>query len=357
MTEKHAYLLISDLHDTYRKKENRVDYQTEIKLVKEYVIKLIQKYRKDNTKVYLIFMGDVFDTGYKEVFSSTTANNFFIFLRNICDGIYLLFGNHELTYYSGNPIYTLFRTISSKKIQRVQNKMWKPQGIFETFHVVDEICDGDTIIHFNHYGTNISKAVDGYVNIALFHQDVVCSEILDDMQRHLHRTLYGSHPINFEQSDIFEGIHYNFFGHLHSVYGEWKLISDKTGWETRLEYLASLGRPNYTEVHDDFLERDIPAIVLEDGRFVGIEHNRFLLKSYAESVREDVVKKNKERYEAVKERKEIRNYDPLSDEPVKNLLERCTSSEQQKMMMELLMTGGAIYEQGLKNRIAKAMEV
>ncbi len=353
--EKHAYLLISDLHDSYKKKENRYSYEDEIRFVKKKLISVIQDLSGKGHKVFLIFMGDVFDTGYRDVFSSTIANNFFIFLRGMCDGMYLLFGNHELTYYSGNPIYTLIQNIESEKVRGIQNKMWKPQGLFQTFSVVDQITDGDTVIHFNHYGTRLSKPVSGKVNIALYHQDVVCPEILEDMQARQKRTLYGFTLNNFDDSGIFEGIDFNFFGHMHSVYGEWTWESACTGWKSKLQYLASLGRPNYLEVNNDFLERDMPAIVVEDGKFSGIIHNRFVLPTYEECVRSEIVAIEKKNYESIKERKEIRSYLPTSDDPVRNLYERCTTAEQQTVLKELLTVGTTSAEKEIKERIREVL--
>lgn len=352
---RNAYLLISDLHDSHKKKGNRYNYQDEIHFVKKKIIATAQDLKADGCCVYLVFMGDVFDTGYKEIFSSAQANNFFIFLRSLCEGIYLLFGNHELTYYNGNPIYTLLKEIKSKKVRAIQNKMWKPHGFFQTIEVVDRIDDGDTVIHFNHYGTPVSKAVEGKVNVALYHQDIVCPEIVEDMQSRQRRKLYGLHSRDFDNSGIFEGIDYNFFGHMHSIYGEWDWESERTGHRSRLQYLASLGRPNYLEVNDDFLERDLPAVMVDNEKFSGIVHNRFSLPGYGQCIKDDVVALERQSYEMVKSRKQIRNYVPTSDNPIRNMRERCQNAEQQAIFDEMLETGTTALERNLKEKIREVL--
>lgn len=348
---KNAYLLISDLHDSATGKANRYDYPGEILDVKKQIIRLTKKYKEAFDRVFIIFLGDVFDRGYQDVFGGTIANNFFILLRDLCDGIYLLFGNHELTYYKGNPIYTLFSEIESEKIRNVQNKLRKPQGIFQTMRVVDLIEDGEVFIHFNHYGTDQSKPVTGKVNIALFHQDVVCPQILDAMQQGLNRTLYGSKPLDFDDAGIFENINHAFFGHMHSVYGEWDWKSEVTEWTATLHYLGSLGRPNYLEVNDSQLERDIPCILVTDGKFDSIISNKFFLRSYDECVKPDIVTENQEKYEKTKERKEQKFYEPVYDEPIKNLVSRCNTQERIQRMEELLSFGKALVEDDIRKQM------
>lgn len=51
---------------------------------------------------------------------------------------------------------------------------------------------------------------------------------------------------------------------MHQVYGTWGYTNPKTGKSSVLCYLASLGRSNVTEVNDDFLERNVPAVLIDD---------------------------------------------------------------------------------------------
>ena len=81
--------------------------------------------------------------------------------------------------------------------------------------------------------------------------------------------------------------------------------------------LASLGRTNETEVQDTFLERNLPAILFLDGKFIGVEDNKFDLPSRAECINEAVVLKNKVYRKTLQERKNLAllqfTYDPLEN--------------------------------------------
>ena len=125
--------------------------------------------------------------------------------------------------------------------------------------------------------------------------------------------------IDFTKLNVLNNYDYAFCGHLHTVYGKFINIDDITGWRCNLYFLASLGRPNVTEVVDTFLERNIPAVVIEGGKFKCVEDNIIKLPMRTFCVKEDVVKKEKEIYQA---NKELRNCDDLlpdTDNPINNL--------------------------------------
>ena len=91
-------------------------------------------------------------------------------------------------------------------------------------------------------------------------------------------------------------------------------------------YLASLGRSNVTEVNDDFLERNVPAVLIDDGHYSRVENNLFLLPDRQSSVREDIVKEQKAAYQVVKEQRELKNYSPMGDDPVNEIENVCNGS-------------------------------
>lgn len=99
--------------------------------------------------------------------------------------IYSVIGNHELSYYSSNPFYTLVSDIESDKVQSILNRVWQPVGSAGVIKVVDSLEDGEVLFHFNHFGTTIAKPVVGKHNIGLFHQDIVNSEILNNSAENL----------------------------------------------------------------------------------------------------------------------------------------------------------------------------
>lgn len=336
-SNKNAYVIITDLHDTYVKKQNRFSYRNEIMFVKREIFRTIDKYKEKGYSVSLIFLGDIFDRGYLKTFDAVEANNEFICLRNSCDAIYSVLGNHELSFYSDNPFYTLVTEVESKKVQSISNKTWTPKGTLPVLRIPDALEDGEVIFHFNHYATPINKPIEGKVNIGLFHQDIVCNEILDQMTQQLgEKKIWGATPIDLDKVSIFRGYRYSFLGHLHKVYGQWNWTDDTTGEVSYLYYLASLGRPNCTEVNDAMLERNLPVVCVEDGKFCGVEDNTFDLPDLATAVKQEIVELEHIRYEAQKARKEYKKYKPSDDNPVQNVLMRCGNDSQRNICEELV---------------------
>lgn len=325
---KNVYHVITDLHDSDKKKNNRIDYSAEIDFVKDKILEICLKYKQMGFQNYIILLGDVFDRGYSNPDASTLANNFWVALGKKVAGIYTLVGNHELSFYKHNPFFTLLSSTDSPKLDGSVKRLHSPKGVLQVFNVVDKLTDGNTVFHFNHYGTTLSFPEEGKVNIALYHQDLVCKEILDEMRTNYNADIFEAfRPQDFETLKVFRGIDYNFFGHMHKVYGRWELIDNETKQRSVLHYLASLGRPNVTEVNDSFLERDIPSITVEDGIFTGVSSNKFMLMDRAHCVIEQVVEENKEKYAKQKEICKERNYLPVADDPIQNLKERCNDNE------------------------------
>lgn len=349
-----AYIVVSDLHMTYVKKDNRYSYQDEIALLFEELEQCINRYNEKGFEVILLFLGDIFDKGYLSTFEAIGANNIFICLRNKCKAIYSVIGNHELSYYSNNPFFTLTTEIKSNKLQEIRNKVFTPKGLIDVVDVVDLVEDGEVLFHFNHYGTPVNEPIKDKINIGLFHQDIVCNEILQDAQMRLsEKRIWGAHPVNFENNNLFKGYDYCFLGHLHKVYGIWQWFDENLNKETYLYYLASLGRPNYTEVNDNFLERNLPAILVKNGKFDKVENNFISLPNVETSVKMDVVRAVHEKYEQRKRRNAYRDYIPIGDDPVLNIMNKCTSDSQRLICKELLQGDITTFETQLYDLINK----
>ena len=325
---KNVYHVVTDLHDSDKNKNNRINYQAEIELVKDKLIDICYKYKQQGYNNYVLLLGDVFDRGYASPDASALGNNFWVALSEKISGIYSVVGNHELSFYKNNPFYTLMSSMDSKKLLVSNRRLCAPKGLMQVFHVTDRLEDGDVVFHFNHYGTPVSGAEDGKVNIGLYHQDLVCRDILDEMKKEYNASIFETMPPqDFGNLKIFRGMDYNFFGHMHKVYGCWELVDDDTKQKSVLWYLGSLGRPNVTEVNDSFLERDIPSVIVEDGKFCGVQSNKFNLLSREQCVLEDVVQKNSEKYQKNKMVQAEKVYVPTKDDPILELQERCGGNE------------------------------
>lgn len=309
---KNAYLVITDLHFGNFVTSSRTDYRKEVSLVKHKLLEIAIKYKKQGYCVKALLLGDIFHSGYRDVTDALTDANFIELLKQSIGDVYSVVGNHELTYYRANPFYTMISSINSKRLQSVTDKVWQPLGMANTINVVDELKDGEVTFFFNHYGTGVQSAemVDG-VKIGLFHQELVDNQIVDEMKRS--GTKYFGKPMALEESGTLDGYDYCFFGHLHTVYGIWK------SKETFLYYLGSLGRTNETEVSDNFLERNVPVVLVEDGVFKGVQDNLFQLMQRGDCISEDRVAENRIKSQKTKAVKQLREYTPISDDPIVNV--------------------------------------
>lgn len=311
---KNAYLVITDWHRWYKNLRSRFNYVSEIDFVYSKILDVATKYKIAGYSVKFLFLGDLFHNGYSDTFTAVRDNNLFIKLQDDFGDIYTVVGNHELSYYSNNPFYTLMKEMSSEKLEGIVNKVWTPVGVKSVIRVVDQLNDGDVHFYFNHYSTPVSIPESSGVNIGLFHSDIVSPQVKQKAEEKLGIHVYTP-VMDVEGSGILNGYNYCFMGHMHQMYGTYL-----TSNGTYLCYLGSLGRTNIAEVDDNFLERDIPVICVENGKLSSVDNNKFNLPSRAECVNEELVNMFSEAYEEQKERAAVREYVPTGDDPVQNVI-------------------------------------
>lgn len=331
---KNAYLIVSDLHESYKNLRGRVDYRAEIEYVKQKMILLAQDYQRRGYSVVLLLLGDVFHNSYNDVFNACTDNNFFTMWHTIFGEIFSVLGNHELTYYSSNPFYTLVSDIESGKVKHILNKVWTPVGKSGVIRVPDILEDGNVIFHFNHNSTYPDLIEDDAsgIHIGLFHQELVSNEVIREMENTLGVGIFGN-TVNLDSIGVLNNYKYCFFGHMHSVYGTYAMENGTT-----LCYLASLGRTKESEVNDNFLERNIPAIRVVDGEIEGVDDNKFQLLNREQCVKQSIVDKNHKDYEVLKEKQQVKQYTPLADDPILKVKDRLKENNTALTIFEDLLT-------------------
>lgn len=300
------------------------------------------KYLSAGHEVVLIFLGDMFHVSYTSVFEGIRANNLALRVMSMASKSYFLLGNHEFSYFVDNPFWTLLTSMDSERVvQHHSSRIWQPKGEIHAVDVVDELIDGEVRFLFNHYGCGVHKPVsDGKVTIGLFHQDLYAQEIAEDMRVRKGLDIYEHSPVYFDKSGVLAGYDYAFLGHMHMIYWKGRYICDLTKYETNLYYLSTLGRTNHKEVQDNFLERNIPAVIVDNGKFVRVEDNLFNLMTRSDSVIEEVVKESQDSRQKVKERKLAREHTPVSDDPVKNLRIGLSSSPALLDMFDSILDTG-----------------
>lgn len=354
VTNSHVYLIITDLHLSYKNKNSRVDYLAETKYCVNVLNEIINYYKDNDNKVFLLFLGDFTDCSFKDQARAIEINNLVVDFKRRVEECYFVIGNHETTYYKDNPLWSLFDEIESVQLNQIIKKSCKPQGILSLGRVVDELEDGNVRFLFNHFDTPvISAKPDGKINIGLFHKDILCNAIINDSKINHNMNLFADKTIHFDKEQVFTNYDYAFMGHLHSVYGKWDFIDDVTNKKTVVNYLASLGRTNHTEVSNDFLERNIPAVIIKDGEFKCIEDNLFDLMRREDCVIEEIVQKQQEIREASKENKELLEYfSPNDNEPIDNILSTLSRHPfMQNLFEEYLNDNESKVEDNIKERL------
>lgn len=286
--EKHAYLLLTDLHLDIDK-DNRFSYLDEVLDAMQSIISINADYTNAGYKTSVIFLGDIFDGS-----SNSSEESMFLLevLKYFIDqfsAAYAVIGNHEITYRKDNPFWYMVSELEDESLSDIRRNI-QPKGFQSYIKVPALLNDGDTVFYFNHFGTKPKVAIEGDVRIGLFHQNIGSTQIA---------TLWGTYD-NVETASYIQSYNYCFFGHLHLARGQYWLNEQKT---CRGEWLGTLGRTNVNEVDDSNLDVNIPVIRIEDGKFMGIDDRSVTLKSFKECVNEQTYSIAKKAREDLKVRK------------------------------------------------------
>ena len=315
--------MISDLHRHYSK-ANRFDYSKEVKYVDKVIEDQLNHYKEMGYNNYLIYLGDVFDISMRSSESSMKFLSQAEHQIKMASGAFSVVGNHEFTYYASNPFWYLMKEINSNKVSNYRNGKFKAKGFNNHLIIPDRVIDGEVEFLFNHYGCGIEVPNSDKISIGFFHQDVIFKSILEDAKNN-NRDVFISNEkeietkyskfVNLDKSNALLGYDRCYFGHNHLLYGEWK--DDDSN--LLLNYLASLGRTNVKEVSDSFLERNIPTIIVKDGRLERVDDNKFNLLSREECVDEVSVSESKKKYEKQKIKKRVKREDVVGYDPIDSL--------------------------------------
>lgn len=312
---KNAYLMVPDLHLWDRNKENRVDYTEECINVVRTVSAVVDKYNSTGHDVILCFLGDVFDRGYRSVSLSCQHISLLTSLVNKCKIAYSLVGNHELSFAKNNPFWSLVSSIDDERLTN-NERVTRPLGFTSVLNVTDVVKDGDVHFHFNHYPCedSIPNRQEASVHVAMFHREMYNSTLKAEILR----MGVEAHHLKLAVGNLEPALKYDycFLGHMHCIVQSWCVE------QTELHYLGNLGRPNVAEVRDDLADRNIPAVLVYDGKLERVEANRFKLPKRADVVLESVVEDNHDKYLLAKKSKQFKEYIHSNDDPVKNLTER-----------------------------------
>lgn len=318
-----AFHIITDRHIHYTNKSNRYDYVKEIDFVFDKVREQVIKYKERGFLNVALYLGDIFDRSYRSCEMSMSDISKFQKELSYFDRAFSVIGNHEFTYYNSNPFWFQISEINSKRASNFKNFKWRAKGVKQNINIVDKLVVGDVEFLFNHYGCGILSPDKSKTSIGLFHQDIYFKGIIEEAKR-ANLSLFSLNEEIIEtkfkwalddDNELLDGYDYSYFGHNHLLYGEW-VDRDKNASR---HYLSTLGRTAHTEVLDEYLERNIPVIIIEDGKFKCKEDNIFNLPNREQCVMEDLVKAQKEKYEKKKDRVHLLLDDIQEDNPIESL--------------------------------------
>ena len=296
--------VVQDLHIWNKNLTNRKNYIGECLLNFKAVENLVRDSRLENKqdKIYVVFLGDIFHKGFgDDSLSFNLWTQKFQMLRAICNGIYLVVGNHEISFKEKNPFWSLINEIKSKKLSKYNVECF---GALPVANLQDYLDIGDFRLHFCHYGTEINNLLDNQNNILFSHDYWMTDNMFSSLEKLGGEQLQRKylHYNKITDNSILKNFRACFFGHMHRFQSIFKVLwEDENESETILYHLGSLGLTNREEVKMTGNTRIIPEILLDSDIKI-IEH-KINIPSGIELLKHEVVKKQEVKYEETKERK------------------------------------------------------
>lgn len=321
--EKEAIFIITDLH-FYHSLANRYDYFAENLSIIERIKRIVTRYRQEGfTKITCILGGDVAHRGSANDLLNDKATQLTRYILSLFDQNFANLGNHEFTYFKNNPLWKFIKEIEDDRIKSRYPHI-KGTSLIEELRVIPRLEYEDFEINFCHFSMIPTKG-DKEKSILVMHD-----KLLSDAAYTKMNSLAKGYRVmrSLVQEDMFD---YVFCGDQHMSYEKWNL------GKTLVYNLSTLGRTNVLEIDDGFRERLIPVILVENGKFAGIEDELIILHKREDIVDEEKVAVSQAKYQEVKARKEALDamgY-AMSDSPIESLVQDLKNSEQTTLLQVL----------------------
>lgn len=310
-------IVIPEPHLWDRTIKNRYDYPSE---VQGYLEDVLSKVEQLPGEKIIVFPGDIFHHGYTSISGVSYAFSLFARMNKLTNNrVYSAVGNHELTYRSNNPFWMMAED-STQRFEDMQGL--SGYGVVcPGIQVVDKLSVGPLDFIFGHFSRQDYSDL-GRDCVLITHNSLAEPEISKAVNA-AHKTepieeyLHVTSLLSANALPVTEHLKYVFVGHMHTYYSSFDVDEMVNGVHMKffLQYLGSLGRTSISEINDYDLERSIPVFSVEDE---GYTYNPFTikLKGYDELVRQDVVKDNKEKYQAQKAIRELQETNVFGETPL-----------------------------------------
>lgn len=281
------HLIVPETHIKDTNLPARKDYVAEMKDVFSAVEHVIQMYSPEKT----IFMGEIFDRGFKTVAGSCYWFHTLLSLSQYTE-VCCVKGNHEDSFYHDNPIWYLGYGAGMNGVGTVQ---------FPENFVSEGVA-----FNFQHHNRKF-EPLHGKKSILFSHRDIMTQQIRVLLEQQTGEDIWWTkNTQGVVTAELFPEYDAVFNGHMHKLCAMLKIRRKYVESLLTMVYTSTLGRTNITEVNNEHLWKYLYLIDCFDGDFeiipIGIK-----LPSYEECVVEEertkAIKKNGEK----KEIKELRN--------------------------------------------------
>lgn len=310
-------LVFQDLHEWDNNIRGRKNYVKECDHNLNEIFRIIidTKKRYPRDKIYGVFLGDVVHREFRNIDRAIYFYSRMTEIRSLLSDMFLVVGNHEITYSNNNPVWSLVKTIESDSAPIHHNFA---KGRLPLLRIMDYIDIEGVRLHFIHHGSTSNRLGEGK-NIAFVHDTFLCEPLINSMETKndvdLKTEYTGYKPIS--DSSFLRFFDDIYFGHLHLAFGSYTVTFD-CGRKTTLNYMGSLGRTNKDEVRITKNTRDIGLIRISEGDYTK-DTLTFMLPEVEEVLDFEKVKKSEQAYEDAKERKIIRQTDLNGEDPVEKI--------------------------------------
>ena len=347
--------IIPEEHRWDKNFETRVDYVEECKSYANRILADLEKQKAlldpEKDRLFVIYMGDINHRDFSDLESFLYWLQYFIRLNEICDGnVYSLIGNHEITY-SHNNLFWMISDIQSDWAKERLKHLNASGMLKPLIKVVDELVLNDTMFIMGHYGRDLSEYTESSISpeiknvILLTHNQIMNSTVIRHFRENMHRDMSPEHIryTSLEKEGILprtERLRRVYVGHMHKAYGQFHFVSDIDGvnYDVVLDYLASIGRTNVTEIAEDFCERNIPNITC-DIICLYCYCIIFTLVSRGVVVNEATLTRNRETYGSAKAIRELRETHIVMRDPVTDIRSKLGKGTVDSYIFESALTG------------------
>lgn len=331
--------MVTDLHYAVTK-EHRLNYFEEVMSILSQILEIREAYSKRGYTVSLIFLGDVIDGPIMQAEDAMRCQNLFRYYAALFKNVYSVLGNHEANNVKSNPFWFLVSELGDPELLDI-NKALQPQAVEPIFKIPATLTDGDVTFYFNHYGLDPKVPEKNGVTIGLFHQNVGSNDICK---------MWGTFA-DVEEAAFMQGYNYSFLGHMHLAVGKYYLNAEHTCVG---EWLGTCVGTNVTEVESLDRKCNIPAILVEDGKFISVEDNYILRSDPSTSIDYAKLKVTQTTAEMVKEIKSIATATAVGDS-LYSMVRNAAANAKLEVLVDLISSGDDVamreYKYGLEHTL------